>query len=225
MSKRRLVVIPPLKSLIKESPGFAKKGLSDHKLDVLGLCEFGCRYCSSNMGNYLRIFRERFADLTEAQLGDRVYPDDDPNLTFRFEGDVVEQLARELHGRRKDFGRDKVLVYSMLTDGFSPSLVTDGTTRAVLDLLMTKTTFRVRILTKNAVVGHSEWIEFFLQHRDRFVVGLSTGSLDPNWARAVENRNVPAECPPPRSARSPGRGSPHVRDDVPRLPGRRRAAR
>ncbi len=185
MSQRRLVIVPPTKTLVKESPGFKKKHLSDFKLDMLALCEFGCRYCSSNNGNYLRRRREPFADAAEQQLGRRLTPNNDPYLMIGYEN-VVEHLDRELSAQRHGFGEGLTLMYSMLTDGFSPWLVTNGITGQALDLLLTKSRFRIRILTKNAVVGSSDWIEFFLRHRDRFVVGLSCGTLDAEWSRAVE---------------------------------------
>lgn len=184
-TKKKLVIVPSTATLIKTSTGFRKKALSDHKIDLVALCEFGCRYCSSNTGNYLRINRARFAAITREQLAERVLPADEPSLFFAY-SDVVEQLARELHGKRRTWGTGSTLMFSMLTDGFSPHLVTEGITRAVLELLVEKTSFRIRVLTKNAVVGNSEWIEFFLQHQDRFIVGLSTGTLDDEWARAVE---------------------------------------
>ena len=182
---RKLVVVPNTKTLIKESPGFHKKDLSDYKLDLLALCEFGCRYCSSNTGNYLRIYRSKFAKLTEEQLGERVLPSEDPALMFVYT-DVLGQLRRELDEHGPTWGSGRTLMFSMLTDGFSPYLVEQGITRAALELIMAKTKFRVRILTKNAVVGTGDWIEFLLKHKDRFVVGLSTGSTNDDWARAVE---------------------------------------
>ena len=60
------VEIPSIKNPIAPSPGFAKKLLADFKLDRVGLCEFGCRYYSSNHGNYLPINRKRFAALTKS---------------------------------------------------------------------------------------------------------------------------------------------------------------
>jgi DNA repair photolyase len=74
----------------------------------------------------------------------------------------------------------------MLTDGFSPTLVARGVTERVLSILLERTS--IRILTKNAVVGPSRWLRFFEAHRDRFVVGLSIGSLGRPWARAIERR-------------------------------------
>jgi hypothetical protein len=72
--KTLLVNVPAIKEPIQPSPGFAKKGLSDFKLDLMSLCQFGCSYCSSNAGNHLRINRERFANYTQRQLGQRLYP-------------------------------------------------------------------------------------------------------------------------------------------------------
>jgi DNA repair photolyase len=185
LMKLKVVEVPALLNPIAKSPGFAKKQLADWKLDVMGLCGFGCRYCSSNEGNYLRINRQPFADLTEEQLGERVLPTDDPALTFVMP-DVIEHLERQLHGMPKGFGAGETLVVSMLTDAFSPPPIKDGTTEAALKLVLARTSFRVRVLTKSAIVGRSSWIEFFLRHPKRFVVGLSTGTLDDEWARRVE---------------------------------------
>lgn len=183
--KPKLVVIPTTKTLIKASPGFAKKRLSEFKLDLAGLCGFGCQYCSSNNGNYLRINREEFADLTEEQLGQRYLPADEPSLMFMFD-DVIGALTRELSSKPKSWGNGQTIVVSMLTDAFSPLLVKQGITRAALELLLQRTSFRIRILTKNAIVGNDQWIEFFKAHPGRFVVGLSIGSLDNAWAERIE---------------------------------------
>ena len=179
------VTVHPVATLIKDSPGFQKKGLADFKLDALALCGFGCRYCSSNFGNYLRIRREVFADATQQQLGTRLYPNTTPELTLEFP-DVVGQLERELAAKRKSFGQGKTLVFSMLTDGFSVNLVREGTTKTLLELLLNCTSFRIRVLTKNAIVGSDVWISFFNAWPGRFVVGLSTGSTNDQWAKLVE---------------------------------------
>lgn len=183
--KNKLVVVPTIVNPIKESPGFAKKLLADYKLDILALCGFGCSYCSSNTGNYLRIRRERFADLTEEQTGERTYPNTDPSLSFVWP-DIVERIERQLANKSRSWGVGETLMFSMLTDGFSPHLVQQGTTEAALKLVLEHTSFRIRVLTKNSIVGSSKWIEFFLRHRDRFIVGLSTGTTDDEWAKRVE---------------------------------------
>lgn len=183
--KPKLVIIPPTKTLINTSPGFAKKGLSDYKLDLLGLCGFGCRYCSSNNGNFLRINRSKFAGMTEEQLGRRYLPSNEPALTFAFDG-VIGALTHELNGKPKSWGEGGTLVVSMLTDAFTPWLVKRGITRAALDLLLQRTSFRIRILTKSTSVGQDDWIEYFKGYPGRFVVGLSTGTLDDAWAKTIE---------------------------------------
>ena len=183
--KNKVVEVPGINDPIKKAPGFAKKDLATHKLDLMALCGYGCRYCSSNSGNYLRINREPFAEAARAQLGLRVLPAEDPSLTIEWP-DVLEKLERQLATKAKTWGAGKVLVFSMLTDGFSPRLVEAGVTRRALDMVMAKTSFRVRVLTKNAVVGSAPWIDYFSDHPGRFVVGLSVGSVDDAWARKVE---------------------------------------
>ena len=180
-----VVNVPSIAKPIQPSPGFSKKGLSDFKLDVCGLCEFGCRYCSSNHGNYLRINRGKFARLTEEQLGRSALPAEEPNLMFRWP-EVLDRLKAQLHRKKRSWGWGKTLVYSMLTDGFSPSLVRDGVTEAALRGVLEQTSFRVRVLTKNAIVGTDYWVEFFRGFSGRFVVGLSVGTGDDRWARRVE---------------------------------------
>lgn len=179
------VLVPSIQNPIQESPGFAKKGLAEYKLDLCGLCAFGCRYCSSNHGNYLRIRREEFRQLTIEQLGIDAVPATEPRLTFLWP-DVLENLEQQLDRKDRSWGAGKTLVVSMLTDAFSPPLVADGTTKRALEMVLDATSFRLRILTKNAVIGKPEWVDFFARHADRFVVGLSTGTLDDRWARRVE---------------------------------------
>lgn len=181
----KIVEIPSVREPIRRSPGFAKKELSSYALDLLGLCAYGCRYCSSNAGNYLRINRSRFADLTEEQLGTRALPADDPRLMFAWP-DVLAKLEKQLANKPPTWGRGHTLVFSMLTDAFSPPLVADGTTGRALEMVLGQTSFRVRILTKNACVGSQKWIRFFAKWKHRIVVGLSTGTTDDAWAKRVE---------------------------------------
>lgn len=88
--KNKIIEVPTIKEPITRSPGFAKKLLADFKLDLLALCGFGCIYCSSNAGFYLRIHREEFADLTEQQA--------DRKLWSRYATDLYLRLRD--HARR-----------------------------------------------------------------------------------------------------------------------------
>ena len=183
--KNKIVNVPSIKEPITASPGFAKKLLSDYKLDLAALCGFGCAYCSSNSGNYLRQKRKDFASLAMDQIGEPITPFDDPALVYAWP-DVLEKLDRQLGNKDGTWGQGKTLVFSMLTDGFSPQLVKDGVTEKALRTVLDRTSFRIRVLTKNACVGSREWIRFFAQHRERFVVGLSIGTLDDKWAKRIE---------------------------------------
>jgi DNA repair photolyase len=102
--------------------------------------------------------------------------------------DVLLRLEEQLSNEPKSWGQGQTLVFSMLTDGFSPQLVSDGTTKAAIMMVLDRTSFRIRVLTKNAVVGSKPWIDFFLKYPGRFVVGLSTGTLDNAWAKSVERK-------------------------------------
>lgn len=183
--KIKVVEVRSIKTPIQPSPGFHKKALSQAKLDLCGRCGFGCSYCSSDDGNYLRIRRSAFADLTEQQLGERTLPRDDGALMFVWP-DVLDRLREQLDQHRKTWGRGKTLVFSMLTDPFHPLLVAKGVTEDALRLVLDRTSFRVRVLTKSALVGTPRWIQLFSEHADRFVIGLSIGTPDAQWARRVE---------------------------------------
>lgn len=183
--KLKIVEVPSIKEPITKSPGFAKKLLADYKLDLMALCGFGCSYCSSNTGNYLRINRERFADMTQVQLGERLYPTAEPALTFTWP-DVIHKLTVQLHKKPKAWGAGKTLVVSQLTDAFSPLALANGITEEALNLVLDATSFRIRVLTKGAAVASDKWIRFFLDHPGRFVVGLSVGTMDDEWARRIE---------------------------------------
>jgi DNA repair photolyase len=183
--KKTVVDVPAIKQPLRPSPGFAKKELATYKLDLLGSCEFGCVYCSSDMGNYLRINRRPFLRLAEAQLGRPVPVDEMKSISFHWP-DVIPNLERQLETKEPTFGLGETVVFSMLTDGFSPRLVASGKTEQALRLLVEKTSLRIRVLTKNAIVGSARWIEFFKQFPGRFVVGLSAGTLAEGWARTVE---------------------------------------
>ncbi len=190
--KTQIVEVPTIKVPIAPSPGFLKKELSDFKLDIMALCEFGCKYCSSNNGNYLRIRRSKFADLTEQQLGERVLPKDNPKLSFHWP-DILQNLSNQLARKSDNFGQGKTLVFSMLTDGFSPELIKNETTINALRMVLEQTQFRIRVLTKNSIVGTKKWIDFFKKYRDRFVIGLSIGTLDNMWAKKVEIGTSPPQ--------------------------------
>ena len=184
--KIKAAYIDALKKPIQDSPGFQKKELADRHLDILGVCEGQCLYCSSPTTTHMRVNRERFADETEQQTGERIYPGGS-GLTLRYR-DFEERLDEQLRTKPKSgsWGHGKTLMFSQLTDAFSPWAVKSGLTRRTLDSVLARTAFRIRVLTKFDYVGRPEWIDLFKAHPGRFVVGLSIGTLDDAWARKVE---------------------------------------
>ena len=187
--KPEVVIVPPLKNIIQPSPGFKKKDLSTKKVDLMTICGFGCFYCSSNEGRYFNanwVKGVNYKGLIEEQLGRSITKADLPTITLECE-DVNIQFEKELKSliNRKST-KNHILVFSELTDGFSPNLVKDGITRKALELLIKYTDYRIRILTKNAIIGKKDWVDFFKDNKDRFLVGLSIGTLDNKWTQNIE---------------------------------------
>lgn len=203
--KPTVVTVPGVKAPIAPSPGFAKKELADFHLELGALCAYGCSYCSSNVGNFYRINRRTFLEAVEEQTGKKIAAIDvfveqkiagggvdrilthkrEPSLHIRF-GNAIEQLEAQLEGKSSSFGKGKTLVFSMLTDSFAPAVVASGATYEALRILLDHTSFRIRVLTKSAIVGNEKWVRFFADNKERFVVGLSIGNTNPDWAAAVE---------------------------------------
>jgi DNA repair photolyase len=189
----KVVKYPSINNLITRSDGFVKKELSTFKLDIMGLCGFGCRYCSSNSGLGIKFRKNTFENACNDQLGRVISPHDDPSLTYEY-FDLLPNLERQLKKKPKKWGAGQTLVFSELTDAFSPNLVNKGITKYVLKQVLDRTSFRVRVLTKNACVGTDEWVKFFDKYWDRITVGLSTGNIDDNWTKKVElGTSLPSE--------------------------------
>lgn len=182
--KTTVVKIPARKQFIAPS-SWPKKKLADFHLEALHFCEFGCQYCSSNSGLHLRFRKGTISRAVREATGEDFNPHNATHITIAYR-DVVHALECELSQKTELPGPGKTLVYSQLTDGFSPQLLHTDTTRQILELLVKKTRYRIRVLTKNSVVGNREWVRFFAQHKDRFVVGLSIGTLDADFARRME---------------------------------------
>lgn len=177
---------PPVR-IVQPAEGFEKKGLATHHVETTRICGFGCTYCSTNAGTSTRIQLGRIKRLSREQVGRELVPRLDPDLTVTYDPDeVMRRLDAEIahHGPR--WGEGKTLVVSMLTDAFAPPPIADGLTLRVLRALLAGTRFRIRILTKSALVGTEPWISLFACYPDRIVVGLSIGTLDDTWARLVE---------------------------------------
>jgi len=177
------VLIDPVKKLIQPT-GWSKKALADLKIDLDGLCESNCGYCSSNSNLWHQFNKRSHAEAVTAQTGTGATPFT-PGLSYRFP-DPVAQLRKELEGKPRNYGDGKTIAFGCLVDNLGTSLVKSGIARACLELLVARTMLRIRVTTKNEVVGREEWIRFFLAHAGRFVINLSIGTVDDEWARKIE---------------------------------------
>ena len=175
---------PAPKSVIAKST-WPKKELADAHLEAMLFCGFGCIYCSSNKGARLRFLKRLIREQISKLLGKPFKPMDGTDVGVFYEN-IAQHLETELRGLKRRPGLGQTLVYSQLTDGFSPVLLRRGTPRRILELLLEHTDYRIRILTKNAIVGNKTWRSFFKQHAERFVVGLSIGSLDKKFTSRME---------------------------------------
>ena len=184
--KSQVCEVEPGKNIIVKS-SWGKKKLADYHLDALKFCEFGCSYCSSNAGLHLQFKKRTLNEAVAEATGQPFDPHNARDLVITYK-ELVEALQNELSSHRRMHGAGQTLVYSQLTDGFSPVLLKTGTARRILELLITKTKYRIRVLTKNAIIGTPEWVDFFVEHADRFVVGLSIGTLDNQFSQRMEWR-------------------------------------
>jgi DNA repair photolyase len=182
--KSSVVEFETNKSIIAKST-WTKKLLADRHLEALLFCQYGCTYCSSNAGLHLRFKKKSIEKAVQKATGEAFDPHNAGHLVIAY-SEIVKALDEELSRKRRKPGAGKTLVYSQLTDGFSPVLLTTGTARQILELLIEKTEYQIRVLTKNAIVGRPEWVQFFAKHADRFVVGLSIGTLDAAFAQKME---------------------------------------
>lgn len=176
-----------VKAPIIDSPGFEKKDLSQAHMDLARRCAASCTYCSTNEGYPARMNRERLHILARVQLGIDVDPTRDPGISIAWNADeVMRRLREQIASKPKGWGRGKVLMVSQLTDPFFGYPYQSGLTRRALDLVFDKTEWRVRVLTKCDVVGRDPLLGYFREHKDRVVVGLSTGTMDDAWVSKVE---------------------------------------
>ena len=207
-----VIQFPNRKTIVAPST-WTRKKLADVHVEALLYCQYKCRYCSSNSGRHLKT-RPEIAEAVQQATGSPFNPHDADDVTIGFES-VVEALEAELAGDGKKPGRGKTLVYSQLTDGFSPVLLRDGTARRILELLVEKTNYRIRILTKNSIVGSRRWIKFFLSHPERFVVGLSIGTLDDEFCCRLEKAGSSPQFAHQGTSHLAGRRCANFRDAVP----------
>lgn len=171
---------------IRLSPGFEKKELAVYKLDAMVFCQFACAYCSSNAGNLMRINTKQISHWSLEEVGIAYNPRQDADSFYMTYPEIVEALDLQLLQNPKLRAIEETLQFGMLVDNFSPELVKNGTTFRLLEILLRKTKFTIRILTKSAAVARDEFVELFLRYPNRVTVGLSCGSMNNDEIQYIE---------------------------------------
>lgn len=144
-----------LKSGIRPSPEFAKKGLAQYAINVGTKCDHNCTYCST--GSMLRC-HQSFKVTKEDPFG-HGYAIIDP--------DMPERVAHDAKNMR-----NRGLVQLCTTvDAWSPAAQKYDIGRRCLDAVLSQPGWTVRILTKNAAVAKD--FDLIEKYRDRVLVGLS----------------------------------------------------
>ena len=191
MTKKNVIIHNPIGSAIQPSPGFAKKQLADYHLELAALCEFGCMYCSTDTGPGT-VFKIQ----TLKKAAKDHYPSDfaagSPNLhnfckTYSISyHDILSKLEMDLDAMDPEKTRGQTLMFGQLVDNFAPGLMKSGTTAKALELILNRTHFRIRCLSKSISIAHDSLMYLYTKYPDRFVVGLSIGTLDKTFAHRIE---------------------------------------
>lgn len=150
-----------LKSGIRPTPEFAKKGLAEFAVNVGVKCGHDCTYCST--GATLRQHKA-FKQVGESPFGTG-FSIVDP--------DIVEKVATDAKRCRKR----GVVQLCTTVDAWAPEAQEHNLGRRCLEAILSQPGWTVRVLTKNAAVVKD--FDLIQQHRDRVLVGLSlTGTPD-----------------------------------------------
>ncbi|MDI6448478.1 SPL family radical SAM protein [Anaerobaca lacustris] len=144
-----------LKTGIRPTPEFHKKGLATHAVNVGTKCGHGCLYCSS--GAVLRTHRS-FKACGENPFGFG-YAIVDPSTPER-----VARDAKHIHKR----GLVQLCTFS---DAWAPEAQEYQLGRRCLEAILSQTDWTVRVLTKNAAIRDD--FDFIEENRDRVLIGLS----------------------------------------------------
>jgi len=162
-----------LKTGIRPTPEFAKKGLADFAVNVGLKCGHDCTYCSS--GASLRC-HPAFKTIGRNPF-DSGYSVIDTQMP--------EKVAEDAKRRRK-----RGLIQLCTTvDAWAPEAQKLDLGRRCLEAILSESDWTVRILTKNAAVA--EDFDFINKHKDRVLVGISlTGTTAKEDVLAVTEPNA-----------------------------------
>jgi hypothetical protein len=109
----------------------------------------------------MRINTPRIKTLTLETFGVELNPRDHADQFFISLQDVIPALTAQLDNDPELCKFGGVLQFGMLVDNFSPTLVREGTTLEVLQIILARTALKIRILTKSGAVATEPFIQLF----------------------------------------------------------------
>ena len=167
------VFVWSMKSGIRRTPEFARKGLADYAVNVGLKCGHSCHYCSSGaVLRHQKVFRE--IGRSPFDFG---YAIVDPDMPAKVAADARRMRKRGL------------VQLCTLVDAWCPAAQAHDLGRRCLEALLAEPGWTVRILTKNAAVVEDYGL--IRRYRDRVRVGISlTGTPDTEDAVAIVEPNA-----------------------------------
>ncbi len=154
-----------MKSGIRRTPEFEKKGLAGFAVNVGLRCGHGCEYCST--GALLRThqwFQQSSIKKQAVTSFTRGIAVVDPKIAERVADD-----ARRLGGR--DHSKRGLVEVCTTTDAWSPEARQHDLGRKILKAILEQPRWPVRVLTKSAEVGKD--FDLIRKYRERVLVGIS----------------------------------------------------
>ncbi len=169
------VAYVPAKSVLNLESGFRHKLLCDGPTFTAGTaCSFGCTYC------YVPDMMRKSPHLVGIEVKHH-------EIVIRREG-AVEALRKQLmfaNGKLRfnDPNDHRVCYASPLVDVAGNAELADETVAACKEILCF-TNWHIRLLSKSVLI--KTVAERLADSRDRFIFGVSTGTLDDNLSRSFE---------------------------------------
>lgn len=167
---------------IERTEEFEKKGLATYAVNVGLGCGHACYYCSSPS---LRRTHEVFQQLEQSPYTTGI-------------AIVDPQTPRRLRQSIPPLTEDDVVQICTLDDAWSPEARRHNLGRRCLEVVLNETPAQVRVLTKSHHVQDD--FDLIRKHRDRVIVGLSTGTprrrehiaqkIEPNASKISERLAV-----------------------------------
>lgn len=174
--------------IIISEPTSVIGGIGSYKIDLAAKCGFSCLYCSSNCSRLMLENRSNIIKWSHDQFNKKLDPLKNSYKFGIYYQNPIESLIHQLKKQPNLRKLKSTLQFGILTDGFDPYLLRSGITYKALNILLQSTMFNIRILTKSAAVGNSEFIELFKKFKTRVKVGISCSSLDNNLMKKIELR-------------------------------------